>query len=393
MNQPDEKKQHDPQLRAAAETQLAKTAMAATPARPVEDLLHDLHVHQIELDMQNEALRQANIALEDSRDRYADLYEFAPVGYLTLTSDGLIAEINLTGARLLGLERKNLLHRRFTSFVIPEDQDRWTRHYLSVKRDGGQGSAELALQRGDGTVFHVQLDCLHQEIGAGNATIRPEGSALGVRVVLSDITARKQAEEARQTSEARLSGLVSSVLDAIIAIDSNHCITLFNPAAEDMFGLTSGEVLGSNLDRLIPSRFRSTHSDQIYRFGETKFSKRLMGSPGEIFGLHADGSEFPIDASISQLEVNGEKMFTVMLRDITERKRAEDAVLKTGALQSAIFNSANFSSIATDAKGVIQIFNVGAERMLGYVAADVLNKITPADISDQIGRASCRERV
>jgi PAS domain S-box-containing protein len=244
MNPPDEKKPHDPQLRAAAETQLAKTAMAATTARPVEDLLHDLQVHQIELEMQNEALRQANIALEDSRDRYVDLYEFAPVGYLTLTSDGLIAEINLTGTRLLGLERKNLLHKRFTSFVIPEDQDRWTRHYLSVKSDGGQGSAELALQRGDGTAFHAQLDCIGQKSGAGNATIR---------IVLSDNTARKQADE---------------------------------------------------------------------------------------------------------------------------------ALLKAGALQSAIFNSANFSSIATDAKGVIQIFNVGAERMLGYTAAEVMNKITPADISD-----------
>ena len=75
-------------------------------------------------------------------------------------------------------------------------------------------------------------------------------------------------------------------------------------------------------------------------------------------------------------------------------KQAEDVLLKAGALQSAIFNSANFSSIATDAKGVIQIFNVGAERMLGYTAAEVMNKITPADISDpEIGRASCRERV
>jgi len=201
-------------------------------------------------------------------------------------------------------------------------------------------------------------------------------------LAMEDVTARNQANEARQASEARLGGIIASALDAIIAIDPNHCITLFNSAAEDMFGLTSDEVLGSNLDRLIPSRFRSTHSDQIHRFGETKFSKRIMGSPGEIFGLHADGSEFPMDASISQLEVNGEKMFTVMLRNITERKKAEEAVLKTGALQSAIFNSANFSSIATDAKGVIQIFNVGAERMLGYTAAEVMNKITPADISD-----------
>jgi PAS domain-containing protein len=84
----------------------------------------------------------------------------------------------------------------------------------------------------------------------------------------------------------------------------------------------------------------------------------------------------------SEMQLDGERYFTGVLRDITARKQAQEALQKTGALQSAIFNSANFSSIATDARGVIQIFNVGAERMLGYTAAEVLNIRTPADISD-----------
>ena len=189
MNPPDEKNPYDPQLRAAAETQLAKTGLAETPARPRDDLLHELQVHQIELEMQNEALRQAQIALGESRDRYVDLYEFAPAGYLTLTTDGMIAEINLTGTRLLGVERKTLLRRRFTSFVVAEDQNRWTQHFVNVKRTGAQDSLELALQRGDGAIFHVQLDCNLHEIGAGNAAIR---------IVLSDITARKQVEAERE---------------------------------------------------------------------------------------------------------------------------------------------------------------------------------------------------
>jgi PAS domain S-box-containing protein len=171
-------------------------------------------------------------------------------------------------------------------------------------------------------------------------------------------------------------------LDGIITIDSAHRITEFNSIAESMFGLTSDDVLGSRLDGLIPSRFRSAHGDHVRRFGEAKLGDRPMGSPGEIFGQHADGSEFPVDASISRREINGETVLTVRLRDVLERKKAAEALLKAGALQSAIFNSANFSSIATDANGVIQIFNVGAERMLGYAAVEVMNKITPADISD-----------
>ena len=99
-------------------------------------------------------------------------------------------------------------------------------------------------------------------------------------------------------------------------------------------------------------------------------------------GRRKDGSIFPMEMAVSEMWLGGQRYFTGILRDITARKQAEEALLKAGALQNAIFNSANFSSIATDAKGVIQIFNVGAERMLGYAAADVMNKITPADISD-----------
>ncbi len=117
-------------LRVAAEALLAATP-AQPAAQPLEELLHELRVHQIELEMQNEALRQTQRYLEESRDRYADLYEFAPVGYLALTPEGVIEAINLTGAALLGLERKELLHRAFSTCVVPADQARWAAHVLS----------------------------------------------------------------------------------------------------------------------------------------------------------------------------------------------------------------------------------------------------------------------
>ena len=84
-----------------------------------EELIHELEVHQIELEMQAEELRRAHIALEESRDKYLDLYEFAPIGYFTLTDKALIAEVNLTGATLLGAERKKLVNARFRKFVSP----------------------------------------------------------------------------------------------------------------------------------------------------------------------------------------------------------------------------------------------------------------------------------
>ncbi len=193
MKLPKDKKQNDPHLRREAEMQADNSPRDELLARPAEELLHELQVHQIELEMQNDALRQAELALAESRDRYVDLYEFAPVGYLTLSTDGMIVGINLTGTTLLGKERKKLLQSRFTPLVIAEDQDRWIRHFLNVKQGDGESGVELALQRDDGTVLHAQLDCA-----------RMEGSTPGVRIALNDISGRKQAEAARVLLESQL---------------------------------------------------------------------------------------------------------------------------------------------------------------------------------------------
>jgi PAS domain S-box-containing protein len=180
-------------LRASAEAQLAQTAPALLPRRTTDALLHELQVHQIELEMQNEQLNQAHLAMEESRDRYADLYDFAPVGYVTLTADAQIAEINLTGATLLGVARQQLLTKRFSTFIVHADQECWSRHFTSVKNHVGRSTVELAMQRGDGTVFHALLDCAHQKVGAGGTAIR---------IALSDISERKRLEAERNQALA-----------------------------------------------------------------------------------------------------------------------------------------------------------------------------------------------
>ena len=181
-------------LRNAAEAQL--TDKPAQLASGVEDmLLHELQVHQIELEMQNETLRQAQIELEISRDRYVDLYEFAPVGYLTLSRSGLINQANLTCATQLGIDRKLLLPRRFDHFVAPEDLDRWQQHLIQViNKDDSNTSCELILQRGDGARFHAHLDCrLDSRLDS-----RLDGTESRVHIALSDITQRRAAELALQ---------------------------------------------------------------------------------------------------------------------------------------------------------------------------------------------------
>jgi len=132
-------------------------------------------------------------------------------------------------------------------------------------------------------------------------------------------------------NEQRLASVIGSAMDAVIAVDDRQRITLFNGAAESMFGYRSVEVVGQPLERLIPQRYRAAHGEHIEGFGRTKVTRRKMGQLGRIYGLRRDGTEFPVEAAISQGEAAGHKLFTVILRDMTERIRAEEEILRLNA--------------------------------------------------------------
>jgi PAS domain S-box-containing protein len=143
------------------------------------------------------------------------------------------------------------------------------------------------------------------------------------RDLAREVVDRAAAEQAERDSQARLAGIIASATDAIITIDAEHRITMFNAAAESMFGCSAETIIGGTLDRFIPERFRATHADHIRAFGATGVSSRQMGVERVLAALRASGEEFPMEARISQIEVSGEKLYTVIIRDITLRKRAE----------------------------------------------------------------------
>jgi PAS domain S-box-containing protein len=207
------------------------------------------------------------------------------------------------------------------------------------------------------------------------------------------------AEVRREADLLKAGALQNAILNSAnfssIATDERGVIQLFNVGAERMLGYTAGEVV----NRITPADI-SDPQEIIARASALSVELAATIAPGfealvfkasrgiediyELTYIRKDGSRFPAVVSVTALRDAQSAIIGYLLigTDNTARKQAEEALLKAGALQKAIFNSANFSSIATDAKGVIQIFNVGAERMLGYAAADVMNKITPADISD-----------
>lgn len=137
---------------------------------------------------------------------------------------------------------------------------------------------------------------------------------------------KRRAEEVLRESRERLAGLVASAMDAIISVDDKHHVVLFNASAEKMFGCRADEAIGSSLDRFIPARFRAEHEAQIRHFGESGVTNRSMGSLATLRGLRANGQEFPIEASISTVQAGGKKLFTVVIRDVTQRHLAEEAL-------------------------------------------------------------------
>src|SRR6202162_5659090 len=203
-------------------------------------------------------------------------------------------------------------------------------------------------------------------------------------LAMEDVTARKRAEEALLEAGALQSAIFNSANFSSIATDEKGVIQIFNGRAERMLAYTAAEVM----NKITPADI-SDPQEVISRAKALSAELATTITPGfealvfkasrgiediyELTYIRKDGSRFPAVVSVTALRDAQGGIIGYLLIG-TE--------IKAGALQSAIFNSANFSSIATDAKGVIQIFNVGAERMLGYTAAEVMNKITPADISD-----------
>jgi len=168
--------------------------------------------------------------------------------------------------------------------------------------------------------------------------------------------------EKLQVSQASVSGILETASDAIISVNVNQQITLFNRAAEKIFGYTAAEAVGQSLDRLLPKRFVALHHQHVSTFNEQNGNTRRMGDRSEIFGRRKDGTEFPAEASISELEVAGEKIFTAFLRDVTDRKQAESAL----RLTDFSFESSSISAAWIRPDASIMRVNAAACQTLGY---------------------------
>jgi PAS domain S-box-containing protein len=336
QKKPAEKGNRGRHLRDAAEEKLARTRGAASEMKEKtpEELVHELRVHQIELQMQNEELKKAQLALEVSRDKYLDLYDFAPVGFFTFTRGGRIAEVNLTGAALLGAERQELLNRGFGHFVAPENLEQWERHLVSVYKSEEKQSCDLALKREDGATFHARLDSIRLDLptarlpdGQEQAGLSAEQAGVSggtpvVRTAVSDITDRKRMDE----NIRLLATVVRNSNDAVTVQDFEGRIISWNRGAELMYGYSEDEAFQMTIWRLMPAGKRTEQEQLVRRLrtGETihSFETQRLTKEGRLLDVWLTVTKLVDDAGTPVGIASTE-------RDITERKRTEEALKKT----------------------------------------------------------------
>ena len=226
----------------------------------------------------------------------------------------------------------------------------------------------------DGREFDIADSC---------APIRDaDNHIIGAVLVFRNVTAEHRAQQAAQDSAALVRSIFNTVADGIVTFHAQGGkIESTNPAMEALFGYTASELKGTSLTLLVPE-LNQIHTNMELAYFGVGAQDRAYGLAREVTGRRADGSSFSLEIAVCEMPLRGERFFTALLRDISTRKAAEGALRNAGALQRAMSNNANFSSIATDVHGVIQIFNVGAQRMLGYSDTDVMNRMTPADLLD-----------
>ena len=191
---------------------------------------------------------------------------------------------------------------------------------------------------------------------------------------------RQKAEEQLLVGQFRLKGIIESAMDAIITVDEDQRLVLFNRAAEQMFGYSAQEAIGQPLDRFVPDRFRDVHRHHIHTFGRSGVTSRKMGKLGTVMGLRSNGEEFPIEAAISHIDVDGKKYYTVILRDITERKRAEDLLQESQRqLTTLIGNLPGYVYRCRNDRGwIFEYLSDGVSDLTGYTMEEYLVQRTIA---------------
>jgi two-component system, sensor histidine kinase and response regulator len=279
-----------------------------------DQLVHELQTHQIELELQNGELRQAQIELNTSRKKFSDLYDFAPVGYLTISDKGLILEANLTTAQMLGVERGRLIKQAFSNFIFAEDQDSYYLSRIKLLDTKSSQTCELRMQRKCGTLFDA-----HFKMAICSDV---DGSSGQFRVIMTDISERKKAEIEIKESESRFRGIFEQAAVGVARLAPDGSFLQANKKLCDIVGYTYEELLSKTFKDI-------THPDDLQ--ADLGYVNQLLNDDIKSFSKekryckkNGDFVWGNITVSLVRDTNNKTDYFIAIIEDITEKKNIFD---------------------------------------------------------------------
>ena len=332
----------------------------------------------------------ATIQAEATRSFLVAMVQSSDAAIIGTDLRGKIISWNTGAEHMYGYTAAEIIGQRETS-LVPEQLKEDEQQRLESALKGVRRTYESVRMTKSGKRMEVSVNLFPIDNG--------RGEIIGASSITRDITARKAADRELVESRARLSGIINSAMDAIISVDASQRVKLFNKAAERMFRCRASDIVGKPLDLLIPMRHRSAHHQHVEEFGRTGTTSRAMGDLRPLTALRSDGEEFPIEASISQIDVAGERVYTVILRDITERHRVQTELEKqanTLREQAELLDLGNVMTRDMDgrvvhwSKGMENLYGWTSQEAVGQKADELLRTVFP-ESREAVEEALARE--
>jgi PAS domain S-box-containing protein len=329
-----------------------------TERKKAED---SLRVHQIELQAQNEELSRIKDDLQSAKDKYLDLYDFAPIGYFTLDESGIIKRVNLRGSKMLGLEREKVIQRKFQLFICPEDREMFDGCLKKIFSSGEEQKGEFRLLRQDGSDFFGQLECV----------MASEKTANVCRILVQDITKRRKAEEALRESEERFRTMANAMPQLAWIAKADGYIFWYNQRWYEYSGTTPEQMEGWG--------WQSVHDpDALPGVMERWKSSIATGQPFYMeFPLRgADGIYRPFLTRGFPLKDNQGRVVQWFgtNTDVSELKKVEDALRESEQRLKFHFENSPLAVVEWDSDYIVTKWSAESERLFGWKREEVLGK-------------------